>query len=91
MNESYWGSVRFFRHLYTAAFIGLLCIPVLVCFYFWQVGFAATRDPGRLQKERLAEAGLESVHTGTFPIRKNIRKWSSRRPENGRYPPVPFT
>ena len=70
MNKAYWGSVRFFRHLYTAGFIVLLSLPVCAAFYFWQVGFAATRDMNRIPTESLARDSLEFMGRDVFSYQK---------------------
>ncbi len=69
MNETYWGSVRFFRHLYTGGFVILLSLPVLAMFYFWQVGFTATREMNRMPEAAPVRAELESIAGNAFSYR----------------------
>lgn len=70
MKESYWGSVRFFRHLYTTVFVVILFLPVLAVAWFWQVSIAAPRSTVEVEKDRKFQARVEKVAVETFSYQK---------------------
>ncbi|WAV88445.1 polysaccharide deacetylase [Oxalobacter aliiformigenes] len=70
MNETYWGSVRFFRHLYTTVFVVILFLPVLAVIWFWQVSIAAPRSTVQIEKDRKFQVAMERTATDAFPYQK---------------------
>lgn len=89
MNESYWGSVRFYIHLYTAGFIALLLIPVFAGIWFWQVSMAAPRTIVQVEKDNTVKTGVDKIVspdapppvTSSYPYQRKYPELFAAMPE----------
>ena len=61
MTERYWGSVRFYKHLYIMCFTTLVILPLACIFYFISVSDAATKPTGMTNGDEPYEMESASV------------------------------
>lgn len=76
MNEKYWGSVIFFKHLFISGFVLIFTLPIGVALYFWHVSEATSKELDHLQNNK-----SQTVRHAAAPVSGESPEYQKKYPE----------